>query len=87
MRLKPAERRAIIINAAVSAILQHMNPFVTIDMIARRCEVETSEATIRRYFPSASDLRVAAAQANPIVKEMMEERGLEHDVQAKTATV
>lgn len=65
LRLDPKSRRDMIVKAAVAAAkrdgLLHLSHAATAEL----CMVETSEATVRRYFHTALDLREAVQDADP----------------------
>lgn len=60
IRLTPDERRELIIESArqiADAVGIH---FVTHRSVALNCDVPTSQATVRAYFPSKAALKEAA---------------------------
>ena len=56
MRLQPANRRAVIITAAVAIAKEHGLHRVTHGDVAKRCKIETSTKTVRHYFSTQVDL-------------------------------
>lgn len=55
-RLQPANRRAVIISAAVAVARDHGLQNVTHGAVAKRCIVDTSTKTVRHYFSTQVDL-------------------------------
>ena len=56
MRLQPANRRAVIITAAVAIAKEHGLHRVTHGDVAKRCKIATSPKTVRHYFSTQVDL-------------------------------
>ena len=56
MRLQPANRRAVIITAAVAIAKEHGLHRVTHGDVAKRCKIETSLKTVKHYFATQVDL-------------------------------
>lgn len=56
MRLQPANRRAVIITAAVAIARDHGLRNVTHGAVAKRCCIDTSVKTVRHYFSTQVDL-------------------------------
>ena len=56
MRLQPANRRAVIIHAAVAVARDHGLRNVTHGAVAKRCRIDTSTKTVRHYFGTQVDL-------------------------------
>lgn len=56
MRLQPANRRAVIISAAVAIARDHGLRNVTHGAVAKRCVIDTSAKTVRHYFKTQVEL-------------------------------
>ena len=57
IRLDGKARRKLIVAAARKVAKEKGVLFVTHDAVAEACEIDTSAATVRRYFHTAEDLR------------------------------
>jgi DNA-binding transcriptional regulator YbjK len=67
-RLDPATRRAVIAQAAAKAARRHGLMMISHESAATECGVPTSVATVRHYFRTLADLRVAAVEYDPALK-------------------
>lgn len=61
MRMTPATRQAAIRMAAVAVGNRDGLEFVTFDAVATACRYRTSMRTVRHYFPTKTELWLAAA--------------------------
>lgn len=60
VRLSEEDRRAMIIRAINSVAREPSGPMgVTHGVVAQRCTVQTSKATVRHYFATKADLVAA----------------------------
>lgn len=84
-RLTPDERRKVILNAAIRIMLEQNTVFPKRLEICDACEVPTSMSTMRHYFPTVRDLRVAAARVNLDIDQMMRTRGLSDELRQDQA--
>lgn len=75
-RLDPDERRAVIVSALVTLAREHGVMQLDHMSVANYCEIETSDATVRRYFHTIGDLRRAAIEASDHVAEEARRLGL-----------
>ena len=74
-RLSTGERKELILAAATKLVKEHGVHSLKHEEVAARCTIETSVATVRRYFGSWDDLAnaVAGHPACPIeFKEYMD---------------
>lgn len=69
MRLKPEERRSVIINAAVDVAKSSHLSKVTHATVAEKCVVSTSVATVKKYFPHRNMLWKAVCEAEPMFED------------------
>ncbi len=70
MRLSPGQRRALILDAAVTVALDDGILSVTHETVAERVTVDTSAATVRGYYRTLDELRRAAGRADTRVQRM-----------------
>lgn len=75
VRLDPTSRRKMIVEAAIACANDNGLWHIDFKMVASRCKVETSEATVRRYFHTSQELRDAVVEKVPALAE--DERGRE----------
>jgi AcrR family transcriptional regulator len=75
VRLDPKSRRKMIVEAAIACATDSGLWHIDFKMVADRCKVETSEATVRRYFHTAQELRDAVVEVAPGLVD--DERGRE----------
>lgn len=76
MRLKPDQRRTVIITAAVREAREKGLAGVTHGSVAKRCVMQTSVHTVRHYFDTQTLLWVAVIEAAPDLAEQGKELGL-----------
>lgn len=77
VRLDAPTRRKMIVEAAVACANDVGLYHIDFKMVAGRCKVETSEATVRRYFHTSQELRDAAVEKEPGLAEDDDERDRE----------
>lgn len=73
-RMDPEGRKAAIVAAAVRVAKRDGLLFLAPEIVADECEIETSAATVRRYFHTVADLRAAVCGADSDVA--VEAKGL-----------
>jgi AcrR family transcriptional regulator len=76
MRLEPDQRRAVIITAAVRIARSDGFTAISHSLVAKRCTVETSKATVKHYFPDRNSIWHAVIAECPEFAEQGRELGL-----------
>jgi AcrR family transcriptional regulator len=70
MRLKPEQRRAVIITAAVAIAREHGLHRVTHGDVAKRCKIDTSVKTVRHYFADQAALwRAVVVEVSEMIED------------------
>jgi AcrR family transcriptional regulator len=75
VRLDAASRRKMIVDSAIECARAKGVWHIDFGMVAAGCKVATSEATVRRYFHTAQELRHAVIETEPELAQ--DERGRE----------
>ena len=70
-RLTGEARRAIIVQAG-ALLANNLGRIVSVthDVVAERCEVETSISTVRRYYPTKTDLWRAISSSTDLAHDV-----------------
>ena len=69
IRLKPEERKKVIIDGAIDAFKEHGLLGLTHERVAEKCSPETAPGTVRHYFARKEDLRNVVAQNFPAAEK------------------
>lgn len=76
-RLDPNIRRNVIIAAAIKRVLTNEEIITFSDeSVVELCEVKTSVATLRRYFPRRQDLITAMCEQSEEIEKLAKEKGI-----------
>lgn len=81
MRLKPEQRRSVLVAVAVEIANERGLKFVSCESVADACDVVVRPSTVRHYFPTRADLW-SAVISDPGAADMVRDEAKRYGITA-----